>query len=403
MPERLRVLVVDHVAGVGPFRRKYEILAADPTLELTVLAPDRWIENRREVRPPASVGGYRVLRGTIVWPGYENRAFFLSGIASAIRRTRPDVLHLMEEPFSLIALQAAALCRALQPRARIVFTTFDNLYEGFRYSYRPSWAYALVQRTVHRLSSAGVAACGDAGRVLYSRGFCQPIRYVPLGVDVARYAVAPDPARRDALGLRGFVIGYVGRFLPIKGLAVLADALTTLRGEWTLLAVGSGPEQSVLESKARQGGWSERLRIPGGVAHEDVPALMALMDVLVLPSVTTPHFREQFGRVLIEAMCARIPLIGSDSGSIPETMGEAGVVVPERDPAALAAALSRLMADAGERRQLGEDGRRRAERHFTWERIAAVYRALWDDLARGTLAGEAAPYWSAAAAHDQNP
>jgi glycosyltransferase involved in cell wall biosynthesis len=403
MPERLRVLVVDHVAGVGPFRRKYEILAADPTLELTVFAPETWIENRREVRPPASADGYRVLSGKVVWPGYENRAFFVGGLGAAVRRTRPHVLHLMEEPFSLIALQVVALCRVLHPRAKVVFTAFDNLYEGFRYSYRPSWAYGLFQRTVHRLSDAGIAACGDAGRILRSRGFAKPIRYVPLGVDVARYAVAPDPARRERMGLAGFVIGYVGRFLPIKGLAVLADALSALPGDWTLLAVGSGPEQDVLESAARRHGWSDRLRIPGGVAHEDVPALLALMDVLVLPSVTTLHFREQFGRVLIEAMCARIPLIGSDSGSIPETMGEAGVVVPERDPAALAAALRALMADPVERKRLGEAGRRRAERHFTWERIAAVHRALWDDLARGTLRSEAAPYWASAAEHDQKP
>jgi glycosyltransferase involved in cell wall biosynthesis len=84
-------------------------------------------------------------------------------------------------------------------------------------------------------------------------------------------------------------------------------------------------------------------------------------------------------------------------------MGEAGVVVPERDPAALAAALSRLAADTAERKRLGEAGRRRAERHFTWERIAAVHRALWDDLSRGTLAGEAAPYWAPATEHDQKP
>ncbi|MGQ0723480.1 MAG: glycosyltransferase family 4 protein [Candidatus Eiseniibacteriota bacterium] len=400
MAEKLRVLVVDHVAGVEPFRRKYEILAADPSLELTVFAPDRWIENRREVRAPASVEGYRILSGKVVWPGRENRAFFVGGLAAAVGRTRPHVLHLMEEPFSLIALQAAALCRTLHPRAKVVFYTFDNLYEGFRYSYRPSWAYGLFQRTVHRLSSAGVAACGDAGRILLSRRFEKPIRYVPLGVDVERYAAAPDPARRDALGLRGFVIGYVGRFLPIKGLSVLGDALSLLPGEWTLLAVGSGPEQEVLESKARQGGWSERLRIAGGVAHADVPALMALMDVLVLPSVTTPHFREQFGRVLIEAMCCRIPLIGSDSGSIPETMGEAGIVVPERDAPALAAALTRLMAEPAERKRLGEAGRRRAERHFTWERIAATYRSLWEELARGTLRSEAGPSWSPAAGAD---
>jgi glycosyltransferase involved in cell wall biosynthesis len=157
--------------------------------------------------------------------------------------------------------------------------------------------------------------------------------------------------------------------------------------------VGSGPEQATLEAAARRRGWSRRLRIQGGVAHQDVPGLLRLMDVLVLPSVTTPLYREQFGRVLIEAMACGIPVIGSDSGAIPETIGEAGMVFPERDAAALTAALQRLAGDPAAGQRLGEAGRRRVEGHFTWQRIAATYRALWEELMRGTLRSESRPSW----------
>lgn len=395
MSAPLRVLAVDHVAGIDAYRRKYEMLARDPGIDLTVLLPASWIENGREVRAPRSCDGFRIRTGRVLWRGFENRAFFVTGVARAILRSRPDILHLNEEPYSLLALQCAAACRLLRPRARIVFYTADNLYPGFRYSYRPGFAYALIQRAVHRLADGAAAIGGEAGRVLSARGFAKPVRFVPLGVDpeVYRPAGPERPEERERRGLRGFVIGYFGRLLPMKGLADLIDALPRIPGDWTLLVVGSGPEQASLEDRARRLGIADRVRIAGGVPHEEVPRLLGLLDVLVLPSRTTPLWKEQFGRVLTEAMACGVPVVGSDSGAIPEVIGDAGRVFPEGDSAALARELASLAGDEGERRRLAEAGRRRVLEHFTWERVVAGWRALWDGLRAGTLRSEEAPAW----------
>lgn len=395
MTAPLRVLVVDHVAGVDAFRRKYEILAADPGVELTVLAPESWIENGREVRAPASVSGYRLRTGRVAWRGREARAFFLTGVASAIRGARPDVLHLQEEPFGLIALQCALLCRLIHPRTKIVFYTFDNLHEGFRYVYRPSWAYGIVQRIVHRLVDAGSTGCTDSGRVLLSRGFDKPLRYVPLAVDPERYRpLGPErKALRSERGLRGFVIGFVGRLHPIKGPDVLVEAVADLPGDWTLLVVGSGPERANLEAAARARGIGDRVRFVDGVAHHEIPRLLGLLDVLVLPSRTTRRSKEQFGRVLIEAMACDVPVVGSDCGSIPEVIGDAGRVFPEGDAGTLRRILAELGASENERARLAEAGRRRVRDHFTWQRVVAGWRDLWDGLRAGNLRSEPAPGW----------
>lgn len=397
MSAPLRVLVVDHTAGVEAFRRKYELLAADPDVDLTVLAPAAWLEGAREVLAPRSAAGYRVCAGRVAWRGHENRAFFVSGVARAILRARPDVLHLLEEPFGLIALQCALLCRVLHPRARIVFCSFDNLHEGFRYPYRPSAVYGWIQRAVHRLADAGTVSCGDARRVLVSRGFSKPIRHVPLGVDPERYRPAgPErPAERAKLGLRGFVVGYVGRLLAMKGLAVLVDALPRLPEDCTLLLVGAGPERDAVEERARRLGVEDRVRILGGVPHEEVPRLMGLLDVLVLPSLTTPRWKEQFGRVLTEAMACGVPVVGSDSGAIPEVIGDAGRVVPEGDSAALAEVLAALARDEAERARLAAAGRRRVAEHFTWERVVDAWRNLWTALRAGEPRSEEQPPWVA--------
>jgi glycosyltransferase involved in cell wall biosynthesis len=83
-----------------------------------------------------------------------------------------------------------------------------------------------------------------------------------------------------------------------------------------------------------------------------------------------PLHREQFGRVLAEAMAAGVPVVGSSSGAIPEVIGEAGLVVPERDPVALAHAIDDVLGDAGLRQRLIERGRQRAAAHFDWSAVA---------------------------------
>jgi glycosyltransferase involved in cell wall biosynthesis len=111
-----------------------------------------------------------------------------------------------------------------------------------------------------------------------------------------------------------------------------------------------------------------------------MPTQYHAFDVLVLPSLTRPNWKEQFGRVLVEAMSSGIPVIGSDSGAIPDVIGESGLIVPEGDVTALMEALARLQTSAELRTALGTNGRSRVIHHFTHEQVAQdtvrVYQAL---------------------------
>src|SRR5690606_847306 len=91
-----------------------------------------------------------------------------------------------------------------------------------------------------------------------------------------------------------FVIGYVGRLVPEKGLALLLEAVAGLEGSWALAFVGTGPEQEFLEELARRRGIQDRIHFLGGVPHRELPKVISAMDVLVLPSLTTPRWKEQF-------------------------------------------------------------------------------------------------------------
>ena len=116
---------------------------------------------------------------------------------------------------------------------------------------------------------------------------------------------------------------------------------------------GGGPQQADLERLAVQLDLGQHVVFLGRVGSTDMPAFFASIDVLVVPSRTMPTWKEQFGRVLVEAMACQTPVIGSDSGEIPHVIGDAGLVFPEGDAQALASHLLRLAGDSGPARRSG--------------------------------------------------
>lgn len=373
----IRLLLVDHTAGVLPFQRKFDALARRPDVALTVFGPDRWVENFRMVRARSEARPrYRLEAGRVVWPGYENRGFYVSRIGPVVRRARPDLIHMFEEPFSLMAWQALRARDRHAPGVPALFFSSDDLSYDFRYPYRPAWFYARVERWVHRRVAGGTVVNDEVVAVLRSKGFAKPLERIPHGLDLAPYEAPRDrhPFRRE-LGIRpdGIIIGFVGRLLPMKGVDLLLRAAATLRdGEGTVppvMIVGHGPEEAPLRALAGSLGLGDRVRFLPAVPHEDVPALLRGMDVLVVPSRRVPTWQEQFGRVLIEGMAAGCAVIGSTCGAIPRVLGDAGLVFPENDAEGLAAALRRTL-DPAVRADLVARGRARVAAEYTWDAIA---------------------------------
>ena len=131
---------------------------------------------------------------------------------------------------------------------------------------------------------------------------------------------------------------------------------------------------------AHAGGVADRIDFTGVLRSGDMPAFYRSLDAFVLPSRTTSSWKEQFGRVLVEAMACGVPVIGSRSGEIPRVIGDAGLIFPEGDVAALQVQLARLQSSPELRRALAAQGRARVLAHFTMAQIAQqtveVYRNL---------------------------
>jgi glycosyltransferase involved in cell wall biosynthesis len=364
----MKVLLLHKALVNGVYQKKAEALAAIPGVKLTVVVPPSWKEARSGVQPleRAHTAGYELVVAPIWFNGHHHIHRYPT-LGSIVRRVRPDIFHVDEEPFNLAT--AEAFWHARRVGARALFVTWATVHRN----YPPP--FSLFERYTHRHAAAAVVGNTDALAVLRRRGYGGPTTIVPLAIDPDLYP--PRPFSSDTGRAGPFTIGFLGRLVREKGAHVLLAAAARLRGSWRVLIVGGGVEEANLRAQAVSLGLAERVDFVPQVPSSEVPTWLAQLDALVVPSLTIPTWKEQFGRVIIEAMAARVPVVGSDSGEIPRVIGEAGLVTAEGDADALATALQRLLDDEPRRRSLAEAGRERALAHFTWAGVARQYHELY--------------------------
>ncbi len=354
---------------VGAYQRKLEEIAAHPNLDLTVIVPPYWQEEVRRLELERShTAGYRLEVLPVAFNGHFH-VYFYRGLGRRLKELRPDVLHVDEEAYNLATWLAFRAGRAAG--ARCLFVTWQNIARNYPPPFR--W----FEQAVYRQAAYALCANAESAAVLRSKGYTGPLAVFPqMGVDPAVFC--PDPvAPKDAAH---FVIGFFGRLVEQKGLLVLLDALAGLDAPWRLYLVGDGPLRPALEARVAALGLTGRVTFDPGVPSAQMPAYLRRMDAVVLPSLTRPNWKEQFGRILIEAMSCGVPVVGSDSGEIPHVIGAAGLVAREGDAADWRARLARLAADPALRAALGRAGRERVLAHYTQAAVAAqtvrVYRAV---------------------------
>jgi glycosyltransferase involved in cell wall biosynthesis len=358
----MRVLRISH-ASLTPALREREraLVRGHADVELEVVTTSRW----REAEVVVNAVGDDLFPVTTSLPLFSKHiqlfAYDPRPIIAALRRHRPHLIDLNHEPYSVACAEVLTLCKWYAPQAAIVLQPCQNIFH--RYPPPFNW---LEQRALRRAAAAHV--CSETVReLLRAKGFNKPVEIIPFGVDVRSFQFRePTCEPKEAL-----TIGFVGRMLPAKGLTILAGALAQLRSEkWNLLIVGDGPERQNFESTLSANGLLDRARFTGAISFDQVPDLFQRMDMLVLPTQTTARIREQFGRVLVEAMASGVPVIGSTCGAIPEVIDRVGLVTPEGDVRELAKAIGKLLANPALRAEFARAGKVRAEQHYSWDRVA---------------------------------
>lgn len=339
----------------GPYQRKLEEIAR-LGVTLQVVAPPYWDEAGERLRlERRHTTGYELIEEPLRWNGLFHLHHY-PGLPRRLAAFGPDLVHLDEEPYNLATFLGARLAHGRG--TPFVFFTWQNLQR--RYPPPFGWMEGWVLRRARR----AIAGSRQAELALRAKGYRAAIDVVPqFGVDEALFSPSPEPSGP-------FTAGYAGRLVAEKGLETLLRAAARLEGDWRLRLTGSGPEGRRLEALAARLGVADRFTVEASLPASAMPAFYAQIHVLVLPSLSRPNWKEQFGRVLVEAMACGRPVVGSSSGEIPQTMGPAGLTFPEGDVGALTATLERLRADAELRAELGRRGRGRVLERFTQRRVA---------------------------------
>ena len=377
--ERMRVLRIAHSSLTPALRERERALARRyPEVDLEVVTTERWREAEVDVEAMSDD----------LFPVTMARAHFSKHIQlfaygprpliAALCRHRPHLIDMNHEPYSVACAEVLTLCSLFSPQTPIIMQTAQNILRHYPPPFR--W---LEQRALRRVAAAYV--CSETvTKVLRAKRFDKVVDLIPFGVNTAVFCPRQmnDPSSTTPL-----TIGFVGRMLPGKGLDVLAEALRTIVApEWRLLVVGDGPERKTFQQRLAEYRLLDRAKFTGAVSYDRVPEFYQQMDMLVMPTNTTKRIREQFGRVLVEAMASGVPVIGSTSGAIPEVISDFGLVTREGDAEALAAALVRMLKDRALRERFSAAGRDYVQEHYSWECVADKTYELYRQVLRSTKA-----------------
>jgi glycosyltransferase involved in cell wall biosynthesis len=272
---------------------------------------------------------------------------------------RPDVIWVQEEPTDPYLLEILGLYR-FSRRPRIVTAVCENIFDHWQIHWlRPLWRFFWSRLDgllgIATASLDGIRAAGMPDHIpactLVAGALSPPEHVEPMPLLFAR--AADD-----------FVIGFAGRVCEEKGWKVLLRALLTLPDNFKCVLAGDGPQLDELRLWMKQPGLQGRVLYAGLLPRPGLLSFYRALDCLVVPSLTTPKWKEQFGGVLADGMAMRLPLVGSDSGAIPEVIGPAGLTVPENDPEALATGLRQLYASPDLRQKFSAAGRERFQNEF---------------------------------------
>lgn len=333
----MNVLAIDKTALLLNNRKRYKLLCQDPAINLTLLTTKEWVENSQPVKFEADaedtpqLKNFKIVIGKVWMHGHAMLAGYYSGLIKAFVTSKPDVIFMLEESFSIFALQAIFLAKIFCPTAKIVFYNWHILsYRNF--PHKLGYLYRFMGTALAGMSDVGLSHLPKSKQALDDArtGVKSVVMFQGLNSKIFAANPLSKKEARNQLGLNTDIIYflYVGRLLKAKGIDDAVKVITQLRDELKLdlqfVIVGNGEYRQELEKLTKELNAEHLVHFYGSIPIEQVPVFMRAADCLLLPSKKV--IEEQFGRVIAEAMFSKTFVIGSTSGQIPNAICNDGFV-----------------------------------------------------------------------------
>lgn len=372
----LRVLFISHAYVVGVNQGKLDAIAQIEGIEVGLLAPSNWkaLEWNRELPLERPYPKLHLYSAPVMFTGRVGAHLYAPWVLwQVLQDFKPDIIQVEEEVFSICAFEVAVLSR-MTGKAMVVFGWENQLRE------LPIARWKICQFVLNT-ASAIIPGNQDGANIMKKWNYNGLLEVMPqMGVDPQFFAPSLKSSTPNASNFR---IGFLGRLAQSKGIDLIFNAVAGLRDrgiDSQIIIAGAGAEEATLRKLATDLHIADRIVWRGAVPHHQAPAELSQFDVLVLPSRSTATWKEQFGHVLIEAMSMGIPVVGSDSGEIPNVIGRDDLVFPEEDATALTDILARLSDDERWRHEAGLYGMNRVHQLYTHAQIAQRSIALWQTI-----------------------
>lgn len=365
----MKVLIASHACSAVQNQKLFAIAASRHNLDITMVIPDRWLNEYGDRVETRLMDGFRA--DLVAIPVIKNGSVplhtYVGRLSRLVQRVKPDVIYSHNEAY---AASTAQWCRAASTLDRAAFGFFSC--QNIQKSYPPPFRW--MESWVYRSSQMFFPITQAVEMVHRAKGYANPSVVLPLGFDAERFQISkPVRQRHQEAGKRPFQLLYLGRIVEEKGLVTLTRALAQLQDlDWVLHMVGSGPFEARIRDEMVRANIDGRVRWPGFVDRDHVPALFASMDAMVIPSETRPNWKEQFGRVILESMACGTPVVGSDSGEIPTLIRRTGggLVFCEGDATSCANSLREMMTDPESRLLMAERGYDNVHREYALASLA---------------------------------
>jgi glycosyltransferase involved in cell wall biosynthesis len=366
-----RVLVVSHECVTLLNQQLYAEVQRVADWNFTLFLPAVWKDEFGNNLQPAILPGFNAelvtapvrLNGNIILHSYRyNFRRFL-------QERKFDLIYVNHEPY---AVSTAQVCWANSQTSKVPFGfhSCQNIYKKYPMPF--SW----LERMVYRSSTFAFPITEAVAQVVREKGFNGNAALCPFPFDPDLYhpSSAAEPTALIPRSAGEAIIGYVGRMVEQKGLKTLIEAIARLpRSGWKLIVIGTGPFEADFDRLVEAQDLADRVTRLGYVPHDVTPSYLRELDLLVLPSETRPNWKEQFGRVLIEAMACGVCVVGSDSGEIPTLIRASGGgrVFPEGNPVELAKVLEELINDENQRKDFARVGCAWANKNISLPAVAS--------------------------------